>query len=64
MGRIKTKPIKRITNELVQNYFSEFSDKFGDNKAVVDMHAEVQSKKLRNTISGYATRLVRARSNL
>ncbi|MFH2020077.1 MAG: 30S ribosomal protein S17e [archaeon] len=64
MGRVKTKPVKRITNELVANYFDEFTENFEDNKAVVDRHVTVQSKKLRNIIAGYATRQVKSRESI
>jgi small subunit ribosomal protein S17e len=61
MGRIKTKPIKRVTEELIGNHFDEFTGNFNDNKAIVDKHTILQSKKLRNTITGYVTRIVRSR---
>jgi small subunit ribosomal protein S17e len=61
MGRIKTKSMKRITIELVDNHFEEFSDKFEDNKAIVEKYTDIPSKKLRNIITGYVTRLVRSR---
>ena len=64
MGRIKTKAIKRITNDLVENYFDEFSEDFDSNKAVVEKHADIPSKKLRNVITGYVTRKVRSRETL
>ncbi|NTV24358.1 MAG: 30S ribosomal protein S17e [Nanoarchaeota archaeon] len=63
MGRIKTKPIKRATEELIDNHFSEFSDKFSENKPIVASHLQVSSKKLRNIITGYVTRLVKAKGS-
>ena len=64
MGRIKTKPIKRVTEELITNHFSEFSEKFNDNKAIVDKYTILHSKKIRNTITGYVTRIVRSRATV
>jgi small subunit ribosomal protein S17e len=64
MGRIKTKPIKRVTEELVENYFDEFTDKYEDNKPVVEKHIDVPSNKLRNIITGYVTRLVKSRQKI
>ena len=64
MGRIKTRPIKRITAELVERHFGEFTGKFEENKPIVKKYIDTQSKKLRNIITGYVTRIVRARSNL
>ena len=64
MGRIKTKPIKRVTEELVANFFDEFSDNFNDNKVVVSKHTDIPSNKLRNIIAGYVTRLVKSRERI
>ena len=64
MGRIKTKVIKRVTKTLVNRYFNEFSDKFEDNKPIVEKYADIPSKKLKNIITGYVTRLVRSKENI
>lgn len=57
MGRIKTKLVKRVTHELMDEYGEHIKDNFDDNKAVVGKYTDVPSKKMRNVISGYATRL-------
>ena len=62
MGRIKTKAVKRITNELVENHFDEFSEEFDANKEIVEKYTDIPSKKLRNIITGYVTRLVKTKS--
>ena len=59
MGRIKTKLIKRNVKELIQRYPNKFSVDFNDNKKMVIETAELNSKKLRNVMAGYVTRLVR-----
>ncbi len=59
MGRIKTRLIKRVTRELVQTSRDELTTTFDENKRVVDTYVDAQSKKLRNMIAGYATRLKR-----
>jgi len=59
MGRIKTRLIKRVTRELVQTSRDELTTTFNENKRVVDTYVDTQSKKLRNMIAGYATRLKR-----
>ena len=64
MGRIKTKAVKRITNELVDSYFDEFSEDFDANKEIVEKYVDIPSKKLRNIITGYVTRLVKSRETL
>ena len=57
MGRIKTQMIKSITHELFQHYEDEISEDFEENKDVVEKHVEGGTKKLRNIVAGYATRL-------
>ncbi len=62
MGRIKTKLTKRISNELVNEHGSEFKKDFEENKQIVTKFTDVESKKLRNVIAGYVTRLVKTKS--
>ena len=59
MGRIKTTQIKRITHKLMALHRDKFKKDFNDNKKIVDDLLEVRSKKLRNVIAGYVTRLVK-----
>ena len=59
MGRIKTKQIKRVTKKLIAMHVGEFKSDFTSNKKLVDGFAEVQSKKQRNIIAGYVTRLMK-----
>ena len=61
MGRIKTKLIKRVTNELMEAQGESFKDNFEDNKALVEKYTDVPSKKMRDVIAGYATRLKRSK---
>ncbi len=64
MGRIKTSQIKRVSNDLVDNHFDEFTEEFQKNKEVVEKYADIPSKKLRNIITGYVTRLVKSRETI
>ena len=64
MGRIKTKAVKRITEDLVENHFDEFTEDFDSNKEIVEKYAEISSKKLRNIITGYVTRRVKSKEVL
>ena len=57
MGRIKTTLIKRNTLKLFDLYKEKFTEDFNDNKKIVQSYAEIPSKKLRNVIAGYVTRL-------
>ena len=59
MGRIKTALTKRVTNELLDRYRKDFKADFESNKLLVSSHADIKSKKIRNTISGYLVRLVK-----
>ncbi len=58
MGRIKTKQIKRITIQLMELYRDKFKTNFQDNKKIVSEFTEIPSKKMRNVIAGYVTRLM------
>jgi len=59
MGRIKTKLIKRVTHKLIAENKAEFKDNFKDNKELVNKFADIRSKKIRNIIAGYVTRLTK-----
>ncbi len=57
MGRIKTKLVKGVTHKLVETHGEEFNDNFEDNKNKVSELSEIPSKKIRNIIAGYITRM-------
>ncbi len=59
MGRIKTTLIKRKTKELFKLHGDKFTTDFEQNKQLAAQHIVVSSKKLRNVIAGYMTRLKR-----
>lgn len=59
MGRIKTILIKRTALKLFKDNKSKFKKDFSKNKKIVEELAEIPSKKLRNVIAGYVTRLVK-----
>ncbi len=61
MGRIKTQQIKRVTKQLMKEHGNEFKKDFSENKELVGQFVNVKSKKLRNTIAGYVTRLTKTR---
>ena len=64
MGRIKTKLIKRVTGEIIKEHSEDLNENFDDNKKSIAKFAVFPSKKLRNVISGYATRLTKNRETL
>lgn len=59
MGRIKTTFIKRKTKELLKLHGDKFTTDFSKNKETTAKHTTATSKKMRNVISGYMTRLKR-----
>jgi small subunit ribosomal protein S17e len=61
MGRIKTKKIKRETNNLMEKHGDSFTTDFEKNKQLVSQYADIPSKKIRNVIAGYVTRLVKSK---
>lgn len=62
MGRIKTTQVKRTGRKLVSMHTNKFSSDFTHNKKQVDETATISSKKLRNVVAGYVTRLTRRQS--
>lgn len=59
MGRIKTRFAKTSGEKIFQKGIEDFTENFEDNKKVVDKYAVIPSKKLKNVIVGYITRLAR-----
>lgn len=57
MGRIKTQLIKRTTEEIIGKNSEDFTVEFNDNKRILDSKLDISSKKIRNVIAGYLTRL-------
>jgi len=56
MGRIKTKLIKRIAQEIFDEHSADIHKDFDKNKVFLRRY-EFHSKKLRNIIAGALTRL-------
>ena len=59
MGRIKTRKVKAITQDLLEEHREQFGTDFDANKLKVAELTGVKSKKLRNIIAGYTTRLMK-----
>ncbi|HZX12296.1 MAG TPA: 30S ribosomal protein S17e [Candidatus Nanoarchaeia archaeon] len=57
MGRIRTTLIKRTAEKLIKRHPDKFSTDFSLNKPAVTEAADVPTKKLRNLIAGYITKL-------
>ena len=57
MGNIKTNFVKRIGKRLYDSDKEKFTDEYTKNKELVKSMVDIKSKKLRNTIAGYITKL-------
>lgn len=57
MGRIKTKKIKRNTKKIFDETKDVITADFKKNKEIINQRYIISSKKLRNIIAGYCTRL-------
>ncbi|MCD6367609.1 MAG: 30S ribosomal protein S17e [Candidatus Aenigmarchaeota archaeon] len=55
MGRIRTRLVKNISQELVEKYPKELSASFEKNKEF--LREMIKSKKLRNKVAGYIVRI-------
>ena len=62
MGRVRTTFIKSTGLKIYQKYKDKFTGDFSKNKKVVEEVTEMNSKKLKNVISGYITNLIRKES--
>ncbi|MHA1190728.1 MAG: 30S ribosomal protein S17e [Promethearchaeota archaeon] len=61
MGKVRTVLIKKVSKELINKYPDVFSTDFDTNKRLLDKYIEVDSKHLRNRISGYIVNLLKIR---
>lgn len=64
MGRVKTTKIKRATQEIFEKHKDEVSTDFSENKEKLKQMAGFQSKKIRNIVAGYLTRLAKTREKI
>jgi len=59
MGKVYTSLVKRTARKLLELYPGEVSEDYARNKELVSKYLDIRSKKLRNQVAGYLTRLVR-----
>jgi len=62
MGKVRTILIKNVSKELVNKYPNVFTTDFELNKKLLDKYLEIDSKHLRNRISGYIVNLLKIKS--
>ena len=61
MGKVRTILIKKVSKELINKYPNVFTIDFEKNKKLLDEYVEIDSKHLRNRISGYIVNLLKIR---
>ncbi len=59
MGKVRTSIVKRTARKLLALYPDAFSTDFEHNKRKTSELLDVQSKRIRNQVAGYITRLMR-----
>lgn len=59
MGNIRTSQIKRLSKQIVRDFHDQLNTEFENNKHVVEEVCSDMSKKMRNSIAGYVTRIMR-----
>ena len=57
MGKVRTETVKRTARELIARFPDKFTNEYEANKVAVNELLIAPSKKLRNRIAGYVTRL-------
>ncbi|MCK4382180.1 MAG: 30S ribosomal protein S17e [Promethearchaeota archaeon] len=62
MGKVRTILIKKVSKELINKYPDVFTTDFEKNKKLMDKYLEVDSKHLRNRISGYVVNLMKIKA--
>lgn len=61
MGRIKTTPLKKLGDNLIEEYGDKFTVDFEKNKKILQNIKIIQSKKIRNILAGYITKEIKRR---
>jgi len=57
LGKVRTETVKRAARELIEKFPDKFTNEYEPNKLAVNELVRAPSKKLRNLIAGYVTRL-------
>merc|ERR1712023_285183 len=59
MGRVRTKTVKKASRVIIEKYYNRLTLDFHTNKRICEEVAIIQSKRLRNKISGFTTHLMK-----
>jgi small subunit ribosomal protein S17e len=57
LGKVRTDTVKRTSRELLRRFPERFTGDWESDKQAVNQLVTTQSKRLRNRIAGYVTRL-------
>ena len=60
LGKVRTEMIKRIAKDLLERHPDKFTADYEANRQIIDQVVDSRSKRVRNRISGYVTRLKKA----
>ncbi|MHA1222805.1 MAG: 30S ribosomal protein S17e [Candidatus Heimdallarchaeaceae archaeon] len=58
-SQIKRLQIKRLSKQIVRDFHNQLNTDFQNNKHIVEEICSPMSKKMRNLIAGYVTRIMR-----
>ena len=64
MGRIKSTFVKSSGKKIYKMGNTEFTENFDKNKGIIDKYAKIPSKRLKNSIVGFITRLAKNEERL
>lgn len=62
MGKVRPSNIKILCRTLVAQYEDHLSTSFEENKEFLAQVVELPTKRLRNRVAGYVTRLMKTRA--
>ena len=57
MGKVRIAAVKKVARELVERYPEKFTTNYESNKVVLADLVDSKTKRLRNRVVGYVTRL-------
>lgn len=57
MGRVRTKTVKKSAKVIIERYYPKLTLDFETNKRICDEIAIIASKRLRNKVRGFLSRL-------
>lgn len=56
MGRIKSRFVKTLGDDIIKEYGSLFTEDFEKNKEILESLKTIKSKKIKNILAGYITK--------